>query len=78
MKIKVPATQRHHRERVPALAGSLFHKFVFFMDCLTCIDNGDLITLNLNLRRCQFLGVSSSGDFTRSIPFTGHPLTFRL
>ena len=30
--LKAPATQRHHRERAaPALSGSLFQKFGFFM-----------------------------------------------
>jgi len=59
-----------------ALAGSLFHKFGFLYGLPTYIDNGDLITVNLNLRRCQFLGVSSSGDLTHSVPFTGYPLNF--
>jgi len=34
IKLKVPATQRHHPSMLHTLTGSLFHKFSFFMDCL--------------------------------------------
>jgi len=35
IKLKVPTTHRHHHERAAlALAGSLIHKFDFFMDYL--------------------------------------------
>jgi len=50
MKLEVPATQWHHREHAAPLAGSLFHKFGFFMDCLRTACRGHCIK---NLKKIQ-------------------------